>query len=61
MKFLRDRNRWNHQQSGGALEWSKDLVEQSKDFVIVQLSLKLLVAESRQTMWKRFVYELPAG
>ena len=50
MKFLRERNCWNHQQSGGALEWSKDLVEQSKDFVIVQLSLKLLVAESLQTM-----------
>ena len=39
----------------------KDLVEQSKDLVMVQWTFKLLVAESLQTMWKRFVYEVPAG
>ena len=36
-------------------------MEQRKDLVMVQWTFKLLVAESLQTMWKRFVYEVPAG
>ena len=43
------------------MERRKDLVERSKNLVMVQWTFKLLVAESLQTMWKRFVYEVPAG
>ena len=61
MKFQWDRNPWNHQLRGGAVERSKDLVERSKDLVMVQWTFKHLVAESLQTMWKRFEYEVPVG
>ena len=61
MKFRRDKNRWNHQWSSGAVERRKDLVERSKDLVMVQWTFKLLVAESLKTMWKRFIYEVPVG
>ena len=36
-------------------------MERRKDLVMVQWIFKLLVAESLQTMRKRFVYDVPAG
>ena len=58
MKFRQNKNRWNHQQ---AVNRSKVFVEWSKDLVMVQWTPKLLVAESLQTLWERFVYEVPVG